>query len=319
MNPYFFVHVPKTAGTSFRLGLEQAVGKERVFYDYGAKSPHTSGQVSELIYQDADFWHFFQSIQSDESPVVIAGHVPVLRFVAGCGVANTMLFLRHPLQRLMSEYQHFVRNNGYEKPFKVFYEGAHNQNRQSKMLHGAPLEAIGLLGITERYGETLEILRSRFGLEIPVREDNQGRNGLGERHVFEGRDESRCRYLNAHDLELYDYALALFDQRRELFMAGKPYVHGKLVRADEQRIAGWAWWGDDSHVPVKVQILINGQVERELSATEFRSELCRLTPPRGGYVGFSMKSSAVLGDRVQCRVVDTGQCFPIVPMIVEAQ
>ncbi|WP_371258976.1 hypothetical protein [Ectothiorhodospira sp. BSL-9] len=182
----------------------------------------------------------------------------------------------------MSEYQHFVRNNGYDKTFKAFYEAAPNQNRQSKMLHGAPLEAIGLMGITERYGESLEMLRSQFGLEIPLREDNQGRNGLDERHGFEGEDERRCRELNAQDLDLYDHALALFDQRRELFRAGKPYVHGKLVKADEKRIAGWAWWGDDRGAPVKVQILINGKVERELMATEFRPDLCRLAPPGVG-------------------------------------
>ncbi|MFT7224294.1 MAG: hypothetical protein ACI82Z_001850, partial [Cellvibrionaceae bacterium] len=33
MNPIFFTHIPKTAGTSFRLGVEDYLGQKSIIYD----------------------------------------------------------------------------------------------------------------------------------------------------------------------------------------------------------------------------------------------------------------------------------------------
>ena len=40
-----FVHIPKTAGTSFRLAAQQFYGENNVFFDYGLESVETSKEI----------------------------------------------------------------------------------------------------------------------------------------------------------------------------------------------------------------------------------------------------------------------------------
>ncbi len=55
----FFVHIPKTAGTSFRLGAESYFGRERIVYDYGKGSPASTPVVVDTLYAEPkDFWGF---------------------------------------------------------------------------------------------------------------------------------------------------------------------------------------------------------------------------------------------------------------------
>ncbi len=48
----FFVHIPKTAGTSFRLGAESYFGRERIVYDYGKGSPASTPVVVDTLYAE---------------------------------------------------------------------------------------------------------------------------------------------------------------------------------------------------------------------------------------------------------------------------
>ncbi len=49
-----FVHVPKTAGTTFRVAVEQYLGAGAILWDYGAESPVTSPVVRQYLYQEKD-------------------------------------------------------------------------------------------------------------------------------------------------------------------------------------------------------------------------------------------------------------------------
>lgn len=76
----FFVHIPKTAGTSFRQGAEKYFSSERIVYDYGANSKVTSPLAKEFLHADQpDFWQFRQAL---DNPAMISGHVPITRFVS---------------------------------------------------------------------------------------------------------------------------------------------------------------------------------------------------------------------------------------------
>jgi len=44
-----FIHIPKTAGTSFRVAAEKYFGEDNTFYDYSAKSPETSAEILENV------------------------------------------------------------------------------------------------------------------------------------------------------------------------------------------------------------------------------------------------------------------------------
>lgn len=311
--PLFFVHIPKTAGTSFRLGAEQFFKKTHIAYDYGKGSAETSDVVQSHLYRSpADFWQFGQACIRQETAMV-GGHVNVGRFVSLFGVGQTLTFVREPLQRMASEYAHFVRHYDYKGSFHDFYSRPVMHNRQSKILHSVVLEAIGFVGLTERYAESLKVLNAHFGIDIPQREDNRGKKSVEAVHEIPAEDEAEFKRLNKQDIALYQRAVDLFDARERCFQAGKPWAHARLVEAGVQRVAGWAWWAEQGDDPVQVEIWVNDEYVDTVSAVELRPGLCRLRPPRGGYIGFHLPVKLTPGDRVQCCVAGTKQWFPTKP------
>lgn len=312
----FFVHIPKTAGTSFRLGAEQLFTKPYIVYDYGKGSAETSDIVQNHLYSSpVDFWKFGQACLRQETAMV-GGHVNAGRFVSLFGVGQTLTFLREPLQRMMSEYQHFVRHNHYKGTFKDFYSRPVMLNRQSKILHNVDLESIGFVGLTERYAESLKVLNAHFGIDIPQREDNRGKKSVEAVHEIPAEDEAEFKRLNKQDIALYQRAVDLFDARERCFQAGKPWAHARLVEASVQRVAGWAWWAEQGDDPVQVEIWVNAEYVDTVSAVELRPGLCRLRPARGGYIGFHLPVKLSPGDRVQCCVAETKQWFPTKPRYI---
>lgn len=309
----YFVHIPKTAGTSFRLGAERYFSRDIIVYDYGKESPATTPLVVDTLYDEPkDFWAFREACQS-KNAAMVGGHVNANRFISLFGAGSTLTFLRDPLQRMASEYAHFVRHYEYEGSFHDFYSRPIMHNRQSKILHGVDVEAIGFVGLTERYADSLKLLNARYGIEIPQREDNRGKKRLDAVHEISAEDEAELKQLNKRDIRLYEQAVALFDQRYTMHQEGKPWAHSRLVEVKPGHIAGWAWWAGESDDPVDVEVWANGKHLDTVSAVELRPGLCRLLPPRGGYVGFHLPVKLKPGDQVQCRVASTGQWFPLKP------
>ncbi len=319
MSPIFFVHVPKTAGTSFRLGAEEFFGRERIVYDYGPDSSVTDPLVKDLLYGETkDFWGFKLACHQRDT-AMIGGHVGVGRFLALFGAGRTLTFLREPLQRIASEYGHFVRHFDYKGSFEDFYSRPTMQNRQSKLLQGIEIETIGFAGLTERYARSLELLNAHFGTEIALRADNRGKQSLQAVHEFSPRDEAELKRLNRRDLALYAQAVTLFDSRYHFFKEDKPWAHARLDALKPDRISGCAWWAGNSEEPVEVEVSINDEQVAALLAVDLRPPLRRQQPPRGGYVGFELAVTLSADDRVQCRVAQTGQRFPWKPRTLPRQ
>ena len=309
----YFVHIPKTAGTSFRLGAEYYFGRESIVYDYGKGSPTTTAVAIDTLYEEPkDFWRF-KSACEQKGVSVVGGHVNASRFVSLFGVGNTLTFLRDPLQRMASEYAHFVRHYEYKGSFRDFYSRPIMHNRQSKILHGVDFEAIGFVGLTERYAESLALLNSRYAIQVPNREDNRGKTSLDAVHEISVEDEAELKRLNKRDIHLYEQAVAIFEQRQQMATLGQKWAHARIQEANVQRISGWAWWPGEDDDPVSVEVWANGKHLDTVTAVELRPGLCRLLPPRGGYVGFQLPVNLCPGDQVQCRVASTGQWFPLKP------
>lgn len=315
IKPIFFVHIPKTAGTSFRVAATRQLGKSNVVCDYGDPSPDTSPLVKDTVYTTSDHWPLYQAIEK-MSIKMLCGHVNASKYAAGMGLANLITFVRDPAQRLVSEYQHFVRYLNYTKSFEEFYSHRDMINRQSRILEGVPVPGAGFLGLTERYDASLKLINNSYGLNLKPLEKNTHRAAISEPHDISEADREKISNLNKKDVDLYKRTCELFEQRYQLFEDGLPFAHVLLKEASAKRVVGWAYWEKNIDDPVEVQVRINGNIVAQGSASSFVPTLSALSPPRLGYVGFKIPIHAKSGDMVDCVVSATGQVFPLEPKMV---
>jgi hypothetical protein len=211
-----FIHVPKTAGSSFRAALMKCCGEERVALDYGRDSPVTSNIVKRIIYGENRFRPKRRLMRAlhNRQYEALAGHFPYATYGKFFAPERVVCFIREPLLRAASEYLHDQRNKGYEGSFGDFIELRRNQNTQSGYLSGLPEGAF--VGITEHYRESIGILSRRLRMPLRVARRNTAPRGGAKKFVRSIPPELSSRFyeLNAEDSKLYRHYLSVFDSRR---------------------------------------------------------------------------------------------------------
>ena len=317
MSPIVFIHIPKTAGTSFRYGADAFFGSELVCRDYGPESPETSEIVNHWMDRMPDRWKFKKAFEQ-RGYQFLTGHFHAMRYAPLFGVERMVTFLRDPIQRTVSEYKHFVRHNDFSEEFEIFYRTRQSINRQFRILENLPWPGLGFIGFTDLYEESLALLNHKFGLEIPGLSENLSRNTYVEDYEVTPEQEAELRNLNKAEFRFYNLAREQFEWRRCLFERGEPFVAGALTRVDEKQLYGWAV-SDEGDEPVIIRASVNGEVIGEAVAKQDRPGLREKGVARGGFVGFSLDiSNLELGDSVECVVASTGQPLVHSPWKIQA-
>lgn len=302
----FFIHIPKTAGTSFRKAVEQHLGLDKVCYDYGLRWPETSDAVRDLMYGQADGYAFARAIAANGIRF-LSGHVTAMKYLHVFGARNAVTFLRDPVQRVVSEYQHYSRHLGFEGDLASFARKPEFRNKQSRAIGGVPLEALGFVGVAEDYRGALAQVNARYGLDLPELALNTLRVSGADVHALSDELAAELLALNENDAQLYRRAKALYEVRRDLALSGQPFVHGQVLRITDDRVVGWAWKeaGDDA---VDVELSIEGEPCGVRSATLLRTDTLRYSPPRAGHVGFRFNlQPGTPPEAVACAVRGSGQ------------
>ncbi|MBW4466164.1 MAG: sulfotransferase family protein [Pegethrix bostrychoides GSE-TBD4-15B] len=201
--PLVFVHLPKTAGTSFRYAIESVVGAEHVLKDYERESSETSALIQESIYSSRSSLLVPQIIQRNIK--FLTGHFKTSRYLP---VLDTQVrwctFLRHPVQRVISEYHHFLRNYDCTESLESFCRKPFFRNRQSQLLQGLELEDFFFVGITELYDESIAEFNRLTGLNIPCLRENTFRAKLSEQYQVDNELLNLITENNIDDFRLYE-------------------------------------------------------------------------------------------------------------------
>ena len=210
---WLVVHVPKTAGTSFRQALEKHFGPTRVIRDYGKNAEATTEVVREHLYNDADSKSLDELIEviSNSPAKVLVGHFPVRKYARFFQEKNILTFVRDPLVRTCSEYLHRSRNASYKRSFSDFVAESSIRNIQSRFLQGVPDGSF--IGVTEKYRESLAYINDSFQMRLTAMRRNVDKKGGGHRFAENlSRGELELfGELNKNDLALYKRATQRFD------------------------------------------------------------------------------------------------------------
>jgi len=275
-----FIHIPKTAGTSFRIAASDYFGAKHTFYDYGKQSEETSIEILNFIYKHNEPYSLLQRFKESDN-VFLSGHYNVAKYMHLFDTLDVITFVRNPIKQVVSHYYHFKTHHNYKGTLYNFIKEDRFKNIQSKFLKGKPLELFGFVGITEEYEKSLSLINSYYGIDIKALKMNTNQM------LKEEISDEVVRLIeeeNVEDIKLYKRAKEIFDKRVECFNQNIPYKHIWIEQQTKYSLKGVAFVKDDNSVTT-IDMLVDNK-PKKLYAKHFRMDLLHHRVPRDGFVGF---------------------------------
>lgn len=303
-----FVHIPKTAGTSFRASLEKS---ESVVCDYGKGKEHTSPVVADYIYEKNDIYGLKEQISCGKT--WLCGHMHLNKYIGIVAPQNIVTFVREPLARVVSHYNHELRwGKNTDITLKEFLQSNRAKNSQQRFLEGLPLSLVGFVGITEQYPESLSLLHNEMSLKIEEVKFNENTQKASNIDDFDPALLSLIREQNALDQQLYELAKSIQKERARLAREKLPwtYVHAEL--SNNKKLQGVAYKRQNQDA-VELELEVNNKVIATFKANELTALFPEVRFPRDRFVGFSYHFTQELeeSDVVKIRARDTEQEYLI--------
>ncbi|OED35520.1 hypothetical protein AB833_30355 [Chromatiales bacterium (ex Bugula neritina AB1)] len=319
--PIIYLHIPKTAGTSFRISAEHYFGPWNVLNDYGENSPNTSEDILNAFYSNNDI-ELLKSKGIEKK--FLTGHFSLGKYREVFPQSPVVTFFREPVDRVISEYVHFSTHYGFEGGLADFYRKKHFQNRQARAMSGAAPMDIDFFGITEKYEESLRRFNNRYGTNFPMATLNQGNYTVGNQGVASDDEIAEIRELNSDDVAIYETALANFDKQDKsphtVLLTAERYC-GHLGGVRNEKMYGWTV-DRLSEQPAQLKVSVNGEMRLSGVADIFREDIRRKGIHINGKCGFEIPletlGTVAAGDRISVRTADDSYELPNSPMVMPA-
>lgn len=212
------LHLPKTAGTSFRSTLESTYGST-LLKDYGDTPLHLAkSKRNKKAFKDG----LANGRRKFSGTECIHGHFLPLKYLLLSGRQDItfVTWMREPVERLLSHYYYWKATydpkNSHSLHKKMMQEGwtlerfclgEEFRNTYDQFLYGFPLEYFSFIGVTEHHDEDFEFFTKEIiGIESAPVTLNQTKREPGQ---YEIPNSFREKVANHHakDISLYNRAL----------------------------------------------------------------------------------------------------------------
>jgi len=213
------IHIPKCGGISFQHVLRGIYGKKRLWLNYGAFINREQARY-DLIPPGTRCIH---------------GHFLADTFDELVPQPELVTWLRHPVQRVVSNYYHFLRHPDPGNPccrellekrlsLEKFAELDFMRNEATRYLAGKPLSAFKFVGIMEKFEESLAVFGTTFGVSVPTEPPRENRNPgrFTDTYPLCPRTYDHILSLNLRDLMVYGQVLAQLWSERQRARATGP-------------------------------------------------------------------------------------------------
>ena len=215
----FFLHVPKTAGQSFRKAAIDYFGIEKSLLLYGEDSSTTTLSVNQIFYKDrkSSFIEKISAISElieQENITFFSSHASAI-LLPSFQSEQSAIFMREPLERIISHYNYAIKKGHTVESIEDFIENPIYQNLYSKILRDIPIESIKFIGLTEKYEESLNLFNFTFNTKLKVYHVNKlwfFSKKLSPRKLSKELEE-RIREVNQKDFILYQKAKEIYSER----------------------------------------------------------------------------------------------------------
>lgn len=196
------VHVPKCAGTSFRHALNAIFGAQ-VWYNYG--TVFAQGQARAGIVPDGTR--------------VIHGHFLADAFDRVIAERRLITWLRHPVERVVSNYQHFLRapdmrdeccRQLHERRLGLrgFADLDWMRNMATRYMAGKAAEDFEFIGIADCFQESIRHFCRTFGYRMPRSLPRENVNPGRVAELYDISPADRAFILERNMADLAGYHLA---------------------------------------------------------------------------------------------------------------
>ncbi len=207
------IHIPKTAGTSFRNTLREVYGEDHVVrLDITLEEEKI--RLNEKDWNGPRLSKDIQVAHGHFSPSLFQKYFRE-------NEANYITWLRHPVERVISNYYYLVKRlkeeleeerkglnilSKLQRSLEEYASAPLNQNRISKFLSGRALEDFAFVGIQEHYQADLQRLAQL--LEWPTAPHFR-HNVTGKRYEVSTDLRKQIASYNEADMILYEKGLEL--------------------------------------------------------------------------------------------------------------
>ena len=225
------VHIPKTAGSTFRRVIGQTYKPEEIV-DYAPNNDRDNNELNTIV-------------QNSSNIKVIHGHFYGKLFDTLFPKARKIAWVRHPVMRLISHYYYLkslpeATDLNIEAMSLVDF-AEHNRNLISKYISN--LDSFLFVGIQEFFEEDLKELKSILGWG-KTHINNENQNKFTEYHKYchdilsDLKVIEKITSLNLEDLNLYEHLLDIRAKRHNgLNTFNLLYVNWQKTKIELQQLS----------------------------------------------------------------------------------